>query len=188
MNDADAFRRGLTSPVQSTLFDYWQHLRGDRLMPAWSDIRPEEIAIVLPHIWVWRVTGANEVRLRLVGESIYQALSRNLRGKMPEDLYPAPFGARISERLLTVARTPVCSYTTGAIFHGPDKIGDGDRLALPYSDKEGGLGVIGASTLSPLIDPDTGQPQFVNPKAFFNLVGDETLLRLAPGRAPATDH
>jgi len=40
--------------------------------------------------------------------------------------------------------------------------------------------VIGASVLVPLVDPATGQPRLVNPKAFFVLRGEETWLPLSP--------
>ena len=181
MIEAGEFREKLGTPVLLRLFDYWQSVRGERPMPNWSDIKPEEIAIVLPHIWAWRVTGPEEVRLRLVGESIYQAMSRDLRGKTPEDLYPLPAGAEIRERLLKVAYLPAGNFTSGDVFHGPEKIGVGARLALPYADGRGGLGIIGASTLAPLEDPETKQPRLINPKAFFVLVGAESFLRLAPG-------
>ena len=179
MIDAVAFREKLGSPVLLKLLDYWQTVRGGRLMPTWSDIKPEEIAIVLPHIWAWRITDQDVAQLRLVGESIYQAMSRDLRGKTPEDLYPAEAGAEIRARLLKVARLPTCSHTVGDVFHGPTRIATGERLALPYSDGRGGLGVIGVSKLEPIQDPETGRPMQINPKAFFTLVGEEAFLRLA---------
>lgn len=183
MIEAGEFRDRFQAPALLKLFDYWQSVRGARPMPNWSDIKPEEMAVVLPHIWVWRVTGADEVRLRLVGESIYQAMSRDLRGKTPEDLYPAAVGGEIRARLLKVARLPAGNATVGDVFHDTEKIGTGARLALPYADGRGGLGVIGASILVPLSDPATGQPRLVNPKAFFTLVGTESWLRLAPDPA-----
>lgn len=179
MIDAGEFRATLRAPPLLKLFDYWQSVRGPRSMPLWSDLKPEEMAIVLPHIWAWRVGDGDIVRLRLVGESIYQALSRDLRGKTPEDLHPPPAGAEIRDRLLRVAREPACNVTVGGIFHDAGQIGNGERLALPYADRDGGLGVIGASVMVPLKDPRTGLPRLVNPKAFFVLVGDETWLPLA---------
>ncbi|HEV2674447.1 MAG TPA: PAS domain-containing protein [Aliidongia sp.] len=180
MIDRESFREKIRSPILRKLLDYWDDVRGERLMPNWSDIKPEEIAAVLPHIWAWHITAADEARLRLVGESIYQAMSRDLRGARPTDLYPSPTGAEIQQRLLKVARLPTCSYTVGDVFHGPLQIGTGDRLALPYADGRGGLGVIGASKLEPAKDPNTGKPMEINPKAFFVLAGEEFLLRLAP--------
>jgi hypothetical protein len=181
MIEAGEFRKQLGSPVLLKLFDYWQGVRGDRLMPKWSDIKPEEIAIVLPHIWAWRITGDDDIRLRLMGETVYQALSRDVRGKTPEDLYPMPASAEIRTRLLQVGRLPTCSFTSGDLLHGSEKIGTGRRLALPYSDGERGIGIIGASTIVPQEDPKTGLPRPINPKAFFVLVGEESFMRLGPG-------
>ncbi|MDB5358962.1 MAG: hypothetical protein JWO51_259 [Rhodospirillales bacterium] len=182
MIEAGEFRDRLQAPALLKLFDYWQSVRGARPMPTWSDIKPENMAIVLPHIWVWRVSDADEVQLRLVGESIYQALSRDLRGKTPEDLYPASISAEIRTRLLKVARLPAGNLTVGDVFHDREKIGTGERLALPYADSRG-RGVIGASVLAPLRDPATGQPRLINPKAFFTLVGAEAWLPLVPDAA-----
>ena len=161
------------------LLDYWQSLREGRLMPNWSDIKPEEIAPVLPHIWAWRINSQDEPKLRLVGEAIYQAMSRDLRGKAPEDLYPPPAAAEIRARLMKIARLPTGSYTAGDVFHGPTHIATGERLALPYADAQGGLGVIGVSKFVPIQDPETGRPMQVPSQAFFTLVGEETFLRLA---------
>lgn len=178
MIDAVAFRGKVGSPVLLKLLDYWQSVREGRLMPNWSDIKPEEIAPVLPHIWAWRITDQDEPQLRLVGEAIYQAMSRDLRGKVPEDLYPAPAATEIRTRLVKIARVPTGSHTSGDVFHGPVHIATGERLALPYADGRGGLGVIGVSKMAPIQDPETGRPVQINPRAFFTLVGEETFLRL----------
>ncbi len=183
MIEAGEFRDQLRAPALLKLFDYWQSLRGRRPMPNWSDIKPEDMAIVLPHVWVWRVTGPGEVQLRFVGESIYQALSRDLRGKTPEDLYPAPAASEIRARVLKVARLPAGAAAQGDVFHEAEKIGTGERLSLPYADGGGGLGVIGASLLKPMLDPATGQARLINPKAFFTLVGTDIWLRLVPDPA-----
>ena len=180
MTDADEFRATLQLPPLLKLYDYWQSLRLGRTMPLWSDIKPENMAIVLPHVWAWRVGAGDVVRLRLVGESIYQAMSRDLRGKTPEELHPNPTGVQIRDRLLKVARLPAANSTVGDIFHDTEQIGTGARVSLPYADRDGGLGVIGASVLVPLMDPATGQPRLVNPKAFFVLRGEETWLPLSP--------
>jgi hypothetical protein len=183
MIEAGEFRDQFQAPALLKLFDYWQSVRGRRPMPNWSDIKPEDMAIVLPHVWVWRISATGEVRLRLVGESIYQAMSRDLRGKTPEDLHPSPTGGDIRARLLRVARTPAGNATVGDVFDDDEKIGTAERLSLPYCDGGGGLGVIGASILRPVTDPATGWPRMINPKGFFNLLGEETWLRLAPGPA-----
>jgi hypothetical protein len=172
------FRETLQAPVLLTFYDYWQRLRGERAMPTWSDLKPEEMPSVLPYIWAWRVIEAENIRLRLMGETIYQAMTRTVRDKTPEDLYPAATAAEIRGRLLRVVRTPAGSGTIGRVLYDGEEIGTGERLALPYSDGRGGIGVIGVSILHPATDPVTGEPRPINPKAFFVLVGTETWLRL----------
>lgn len=173
MMDIDAFRAALCAPELIQLFDYWQALRGDRPMPRWSDIRPEQIAPVLPRIWAWRLVEGDALHLRLVGEKILEVMQRNVRGKAPEDLYPAAEAATIRARLLKVARLPACSYTIGDIFDGAEKVGTGERLALPYSDAGDARGIIGASKAKLFPDSATGIEAPFNPKALYTLVGTE---------------
>ncbi|GGF08993.1 hypothetical protein GCM10011611_13080 [Aliidongia dinghuensis] len=178
MIDASTFRAALATPELIRLFDYWQALRGTRPMPLWSDIRPEEIAPVLPRIWAWRLGADDDLRLRLVGEQVLAILRRNVRGKTPEDLYAPAEAAAIRARLIKVARVPTCSHTAGDIFHGAHRVGTGERLALPYAEARGGFGIIGASkaTLDP--DPESGLERPFDPQALYTLVGPEYFLRI----------
>jgi hypothetical protein len=178
MIPADAFRAQLRAAPLIKLFDYWQTLRGDRAMPSWSDIRPEEIPTVLPQIWAWRLRGNDEPRIRLVGERILAFTSRNVREKSPEDLYPPAEAASIRARIVKVAKTPTCSFTLGQVFFDKASVGFGERLALPYSDSDGGLGVIGASNLVAALDPETGKPISFKPKTLYYLEGDEYFMAL----------
>jgi hypothetical protein len=47
------FRQRIVDQRLLRFFDYWLRIRGDRFMPAWGDIRPEEIAVSAP-LWRWR--------------------------------------------------------------------------------------------------------------------------------------
>ncbi|HEV2678626.1 MAG TPA: PAS domain-containing protein [Aliidongia sp.] len=178
MIEAGEFRATLRTPELIQLFDYWQTIRGGRLMPRWSDIRPEEIAPVLPRVWAWRVTVDGDLQLRLVGEKILEVLRRNVRGQAPEDLYPADEAADIRHRLLKVAQLPTCSVTSGDIFDAGEKVGTGERLALPYADVHGGLGIIGASKAKLNPDPATGIEMPFKPKALYTLVGTEYYMKI----------
>jgi hypothetical protein len=179
MIDPGEFRARLQAPEAVRLFDYWQALRGERPMPLWSDIRPEEIAPVLPRVWAWRLSGDGDLRLRLIGEKVLEVMQRNVRGKTPEDLYPSDEAASIRARLLMVAQRPTCSYTVGEIFDETGAhAGTGERLALPYADTNGGLGIIGASKARPAPDPVTGIEAPFNPKGLYSLVGPEYLMTI----------
>jgi hypothetical protein len=178
MLPADQFRNKLQAPALTALFDYWQRVRGDRPMPHWSDIKPEEIAKVLPHIWAWRIDEDGSPRLRLVGEQIVEILSRNIRGSMPEDLYPAEEAAAIRARILKVATAPVGNFTIGGLFDGTVNVGLGERLALPYADGQGGRGAIGASRATMGRDLRTGKQIPFKPKALYRLDGTEYLMRI----------
>lgn len=183
MIPADAFRAQLRAAPLIKLFDYWQLVRGCRLMPSWSDIRPEEMPSVLPQIWAWRLDDGGEPRIRLVGERILEVISRNVRQKTPEELYPAAQAAAIRARILKVAKTPTCSFTIGKVFDGKVEVGLGERLTLPYADADGRLGVIGASNLAAALDAGTGLPISFKPMALYYLEGDEYFMRLTKGSA-----
>jgi len=171
------FRAKLRSAVLIQLFDYWQTIRGSRQMPKWSDIKPEEIGPVLPQIWAWRLDEYGEPRIRLVGEKILEVISRNIRGSTPNDLYPPPEAMNIRKRIEKVTSVPTCSFTEGEVFHLAAMIGTGERLALPYSDGNGRMGVIGASHVT-LASDAVGKPFRFNPKALYRLVGNECFMRL----------
>jgi hypothetical protein len=181
MIPAASFRAQLRAAPLIQLFDYWQCIRGRRLMPSWSDIRPEEIASVLPQIWAWRLDDGDEPRIRLVGERILEVIRRNVRQKSAEDLYPAPQAAAIRARILKVAKTPTCSFTIGKVFDGKIEVGLGERLTLPYADTGGRLGVIGASNLAATLDAVTGLPISFRPTALYYLEGDEVFMELTKG-------
>jgi hypothetical protein len=177
--DPGEFRAALNAPELLTLFDYWQDIRGPRPMPLWSDIRAEEIAPALPRVWAWRLTADGDLRLRLIGEKVLEVMRRNVRGKTPEDLYPPAEAAEIRARLLMVAQRPTCSYTAGDIFdEAGERAGTGERLALPYADGTGGLGIIGASKAKPAPDPLTGIEAAFNPKGLYTLAGPEYLMKI----------
>lgn len=61
----------IRSPILHQLHEYWQHKRGTRDMPAWSDIDPAEIVRLLPNVIVVAVE-YDPVRIyyRLVGTQI----------------------------------------------------------------------------------------------------------------------
>jgi hypothetical protein len=184
MLSADEFRSKFQSPVLTQLFDYWQGLRGSRPMPAWSEIRPEEIAPVLPHIWAWRIDAEGAPRVRLAGEQIVGILKRNVRGHTPEDLYPPDEAAAIRARIHMVTTEPVGSVSIGSLYRIDVDVdidvdvGIGERLALPYADGHGGRGVIGASRATMGLDPETGKIIPFNPRALYRLEGTEYLMRI----------
>jgi hypothetical protein len=172
--DVAEFRTLILDKRLQMLFDYWHRIRLDRVMPDWADIRPEEVAPVLPFTWAWRLDEGGDLRLRLAGESIVEVLEFNIRGKTPFDLYSPQAALQIDARFRKVITAPTCSFTIGPVQHDGKAIGLGQRLVLPYGDpKPGKSGVIGASTLE---KHDRGAD---GGSTLYELVGEEYFLSLA---------
>jgi len=89
-------RADLRSPMLRRLVDYWDGLRGERSMPARSQLRPEEMAFALAQImlvdihWPSAVTEASDptFRFRLVGSRIEATGHRGLTGRWAHELQP----------------------------------------------------------------------------------------------------
>lgn len=61
----------LRSPVNRLSYDYWKQKRGDRLMPARSDIDPADIQKILPHVFLLDVRQQPlDFRYRLIGSKM----------------------------------------------------------------------------------------------------------------------
>ena len=168
------FRALILDRRLQVMFDYWQAIRLDRVMPDWADIRAEEIAPALPFAWAWRVDENGDLRLRLAGESIVEVLEFNIRGKTPFDLYSPEAARQIETRFRNVIDRPACSFSIGPVQHDGKSIGLGQRLVLPYSDRKTGKGgVLGASTLE---RHDRGSD---GGSTLYELTGEEFFLALA---------
>jgi hypothetical protein len=67
------FERSITSPALKRVASHWNVARGDRLVPAWPDIKPASIASELPIIWYYSYDPANDqLTGRLAGDRIIQ--------------------------------------------------------------------------------------------------------------------
>ena len=79
--------------------DYWQSIRGDRMMPARGDMDPLRMPRhLLPHLELIDVLQQPEVRLRwrLIGTHVTTAVARDATGKYFDELY-------LGEDLVTVS-------------------------------------------------------------------------------------
>ncbi|HEY0299773.1 MAG TPA: PAS domain-containing protein [Rhizomicrobium sp.] len=94
--------------------EYWQRLRGERAMPARSEILPKDIRHCLRYIHIYDVVdGGADFRARLVGTSVFPGLDQDQTGKLVSQ-HPDPgiqmrFGALL--RHVTVTRAPARSVT-----------------------------------------------------------------------------
>jgi hypothetical protein len=83
-------------PDIDVMLAYWRGKKGDRALPARSDIDPLEFARVLPRIMMVEVsTDPLDFRYRVAGTGLFAMHGRELTGKSAIELDPPEFGALI---------------------------------------------------------------------------------------------
>jgi len=114
------------------LYQYWNTLRGDRVMPARADIDPGQIPGLLPHLIMYTV--AADYRIRLVGEEIVHFTGRNATGH-PVASTMSPRSAEMMIKILdAVATEQVPKFRAGKAHWQSDKTyQDFEACFLPLS-------------------------------------------------------
>ncbi len=75
----------MPNDVMRDIYQYWLDMRGDRLMPSRSDLKPEQIARLLPYIVLVDVEAGSRYKFRLVGTETVKAMGFDATGKHLED-------------------------------------------------------------------------------------------------------
>ncbi len=107
-------RLALKSPINRFGYDYWLEKRGQRLMPARSDIDPAEITKILPHIFLLDVQGEPlDFRYRLIGSKMDEHMRGRYTGlwmsQIPHQAPPSRIWSNC--RQAVAERTPFSSDT-----------------------------------------------------------------------------
>ena len=116
---------------------YWEHRRGDGVMPRRQDIAPAQMRAYLPHILLADVVrGGEDFRYRLVGSELQRYFQGNPTGKLMSEALK-PFGAETVKRTLetyaavAARRTPLRVRGAGSIYAQAAKTFD--ALLAPLS-------------------------------------------------------
>jgi hypothetical protein len=117
--DIHLSRAECTSEKVTRLHDYWQELRGARLMPARRDIDAVEIWSLLPYIHVseWH-ENPDRVRYRVAGTEVVASIGREISGHWLTDFHTDP--KDIAEtmtlyRQVVARRAPIIGRTLGSM-------------------------------------------------------------------------
>ena len=95
----------LISPVNRTVFAYWQRVRGARSMPARADIDPADLVAVLPHLILLDVQREPlDFRYRLIGSLVADYSAEHTGKWMSSIPHQAP-PSRIWSACQTVVET-----------------------------------------------------------------------------------
>ncbi|MDE2134253.1 MAG: PAS domain-containing protein [Alphaproteobacteria bacterium] len=143
----EAFELAIKSPALKHVARHWAEVRGSRTMPAWSDIRPAQIAGQLTIIWSYTYDrSADAFTGRLAGARIEQKFNRSLKDVPMKELYPEKDYKRLFARAKRVVCGPQLYRGEGMVFQHLNHFGYGERIILPLAD-DGvhGDGIFGAT-------------------------------------------
>ena len=122
-------RAECTSQKVMRLHDYWQDLRGDRTMPARSEIDAVEIWSLLPNIHVseWH-ENPDRVRYRVAGTELVASIGREISGHWLTDFHTDPKDVAETMTLyrqviargapIIAARSAACSGSASTLSNG----------------------------------------------------------------------
>jgi hypothetical protein len=144
---ADGLRASITESALIEVYDHWNKIREDRLMPGWRDIDPSAIKEHLPIVWSWRWDPELGTFVgRLAGEDIVSVLGGNTRGKRLEDCFRPDAREVVLARYRRVMEEPAMMLSEGKVFLPTSAIGYGVRIVLPLgADGTNGDGILGAT-------------------------------------------
>jgi hypothetical protein len=120
------------------LFDHWDRLRGDRLLPARAEIDPGAIKPLLPFIFILESRAPNEARIRLAGTGLRDLFGFETTGRNLVKLAPPEQRRERSYRMWTVMRQPCAAHYTHHVAFptGVREICQG--IALPMAPNKSG--------------------------------------------------
>lgn len=136
----------ITSPRLKRVLSHWCEARGNRLMPAWRDIRPAEIRTELPIVWSYRYdAGQDEFIGGLAGDAIQRLFGRPLKNANLRHLYDMDY-ERFFARAKQVLFKPALFLGKGLLFKERERQCYGERIILPFSCENGRAGGIFGAT------------------------------------------
>lgn len=171
----DRFLAAITAPDLIAVATHWQAVRGERRMPAWSDIDAVALRRTLPMIWAWRYDAERKTFVgRLAGEDVLAVVGKPVRNRPIEECFSPASLPVIRERLGRVLSGPSFMHSAGTIYLRYGYTGSGERIALPLaSDGVHADGVLGATLYRFGVKPAAEDPIAFDPSeetiAFFPL-------------------
>jgi hypothetical protein len=116
-----AFIDAPRDPRIKALYDYWDGLRGGRLMPARVDIDPTDIPALLPYIIMYNVAASGGYTIRLVGEEVVRFVGHNATGGPAGTIMPPRSAAMMIKILDAVTHERAPKFRAGRAHWHPDK-------------------------------------------------------------------
>ncbi len=136
--EATVFREALSGEEPKALFDYWNARRGDRTMPARSEIDPVDMPpTILPCLYILAAECDGQLRFRLSGTRLIEVFGRDPSGKILDEVLEDQdlVNARRSYRKVMETAQPWYSCVTYRVHEGGDFLYQ--RLSLPLGEPDG---------------------------------------------------
>lgn len=125
--------------VSQSLYSYWNALRGDRPAPRRFEIEPSHIAHNLPDTFILeRVTPAN-IRFRLAGSRIVDALGIELRGRNLLDLFGSEGAEAVRARMELIASRCAVGIFRVMASNDAGKSAAFEILVMPLTHTQGAV-------------------------------------------------
>ena len=157
---------------------HWNKVRGSRMMPGWSDVRPSEISAQLPMIWIYKYDRAADLFTgRLAGDLIEHIFGKSFRGTPMTELYPKEDYPRLFGRCKRVVCEPALYRAEGMIFKHVDRFGRGERIMMPLAED----GIVGDAIFG------ATAYQTINGKPATNIPEDESWFPLSTAKSEPSD-
>jgi hypothetical protein len=118
-------RVSMQEAVNQSLFSYWDALRGNRPAPRRFEIEPSRIANNLPDTFILERINHSNVRFRLAGTRMTDALGLELRGRNLFELFDAADAKALQNQMQMVAE-----HCVAGLFRMSS--GDGDKISTTF--------------------------------------------------------
>jgi hypothetical protein len=144
MESRDILKR-INSHKLKRVLEHWWEIRGNRLMPAWQDIRPAKFKEALPIVWSYRYDPVEDEFLGgLAGEEIRRLLGGPIKNARFRNVHKAD--PQFSPRIKRVLSGPALFFGRGLLFKQRRRLCYGERIILPFSGEDGqAAGIFGAT-------------------------------------------
>ncbi len=127
----------------SRLFSYWSQLRRDGDVPSIDAFDPLQVPDLMPNLWMaaWKDDAADFV-YRIAGDAILTTHDRPMHHRSLREIYPEELAANLRERFQRICAEPCIYHSAGTVYLRISRYGLGERLILPFRDRDGSTPVV----------------------------------------------
>ncbi|SDF06123.1 PAS domain-containing protein [Thalassobaculum litoreum] len=133
----------MTLPTSSSerigrLFRYWTALRSRGGVPGIAAFDPLQVADLMPNLWMagWKEDVGDFV-YRVAGDAILTTNGRPMHRRSLHEIYPECLAANLRDRFTRICAERCIYHSTGTVYIRIGRYGVGERLILPFLDRDG---------------------------------------------------